>query len=137
MSRTPATASLTVVRGSTWEDEFTYTDEHGDPVDLTGYQARMQVRTRDGMFGASANETLVLELLTEAAEAWLYWDTAEEGRLRIRVPAAETVVLNPENTKKTALSYGVEVFRPADAGEPEYVIPLVQGKLTVLGEVVR
>lgn len=51
MSRTPASFSLTVVRGATWEDDFTYTNPDGSPFDLTGYQARMQVRTLAGQFG--------------------------------------------------------------------------------------
>ena len=43
MSRTPASLSIPVVRGSTWEDFVDYTDDAGAPIDLTGYQARMQV----------------------------------------------------------------------------------------------
>ena len=53
MSRTPAQASLTVVRGATWEDEITYRDEAGQAIDLTGYEARMQVRTLAGQYGQS------------------------------------------------------------------------------------
>lgn len=33
MSRTPASYSMQVVRGGTWEDEFTYTDEDGNAID--------------------------------------------------------------------------------------------------------
>lgn len=136
MSRTPANASLTVVRGATWEDEFTYTDESGAAVDLTGYEARMQVRTADAMFGTTGDETLVMELSTTGDAPQLSWDTAAEGRLRIRVEAVDTAVLNPDNAKKNGLAYGLEVYTPAGVSA-EYVIPLVQGRLIVLGEVVR
>ncbi len=135
MSRTPATAALTVVRGATWEDEFTYTDENGVAVDLTGYEARMQVRTADAMFGTTGAETLLMELSTNDPALNLVWDTAAEGRLRVRVAADLTLALNPENAKKVSLVYGLELYR--DELDGEYVIPLVQGKLTVLGEVVR
>ncbi|HHA2629099.1 TPA: hypothetical protein ACOEOK_000535 [Stenotrophomonas maltophilia] len=57
MSRTPASFSLTVVRGATWEDDFTYTNPDGSPFDLTGYQARMQVRTLAGQFGLTEADT--------------------------------------------------------------------------------
>lgn len=136
MSRTPATASLTVVRGATWEDEFTYTDDTGAPVDLTGYEARMQVRQLDSMYGTTGAESLVMELSTTGTAPQLSWDTAADGRLRLRVDAVDTVVLNPENEKKVSLAYGLEVYFP-EGVEPEYVIPLVQGKLTIMGEVVR
>ena len=48
MSRTPASYSMQVVRGGTWEDEFTYTDEDGIAIDLTGYRARNQSLTGMG-----------------------------------------------------------------------------------------
>jgi hypothetical protein len=127
---------MQVVRGATWEDEFVYTLADGTtPVDLTGYEARMQVRTVDGKFGLSAAETLVLELTT--ANGLLVWDTAAAGRLTIVVPAADTEALNPENLAKVKLVYSVELYRPGVDPAPEYVIPLVTGSITVLGEITR
>ena len=90
MSRTPASYSMKVVRGSTWEDEFVYTeDDQVTPIDMTGYEARMQVRTAAGQYGLSTTDTLVLELTT--GNGLLYWDTAPDGRLRIKVEAADTL----------------------------------------------
>lgn len=136
MSRTPASSPLVAVRGSTWEDDFQYTDADGLPIDLTGYEARMQVRTLDGREGTSGVETLVMLLETTGANPRLTWDTAAEGRLRLRVEAADTVDLNPNNERKVKLWYGVEVFIPEGAS-PEYVVPLVEGTLTVRSESVR
>lgn len=137
MSRTPATSPLTVVRGATWEDEFTYTeDDEVTPIDLTGYEARMQVRTLAGQYGDTTTTTLVLELLTTGADPLLQWDTAATGRLRIVVAPAAHAALNPSNAKKMKYAYGIEVYLPAGV-DPEYVIPLVQGKVNVLAEVVR
>ena len=134
MSRTPASYDITVVRGSTWEDEFTYKDAAGVAINLSGYEARLQVRTPAGRYGTTTSTTLVQELTTQNGR--LVWDTAANGRLRILVSAADTVTLNPTNLKKVKLVYALEVYRPAGA-DPEYVIPLVEGKILVQGETVR
>jgi hypothetical protein len=136
MSRTPASYAMPVVRGSTWEDEFTYDDDAGAPVDLTGYEARMQVRTLDGEFGTTTTTTLLLELLTTGADPGLIIDTPAGGtvpnRIRIAVDPAAHAVLNPDNAKKMKYAYWVELYIPAGT-DPEYVIPLVKGKLSVAG----
>lgn len=140
MSRTPAAHSMTVVRGSTWEDTLDYTDEADAPVDLTGYQARMQVRTVEGRYGTTALDTLVMELQTGGVAPQLVIETPPGGtvpnRTRITVAAIDTLDLNPDNAKKVKLAYSIELFIPAGA-EPEYVIPLVEGSITVKGEVTR
>lgn len=138
MSRLPGSYGLAAVRGATWEEEFVYADESGQPIDLTGYEARMQVRALEGQYGLTEATTLVMELTTE--NGLLMWDTADEGRLRITVSAKDSVALNPDNLKKTRHCYSLELYRPAGVDpdtEPEYVIPLVQGKVSVLGETTR
>jgi len=52
------------------------------------------------------------------------------------VPAVATEVLNPANARKVKHCYSLELFKPAGA-DPEYVIPLVAGKVTVQGETTR
>lgn len=135
MSRTPASYSMQVVRGATWEDEFSYKDANGAPIDLTGYEARMQIRTLAGQYGLSTADTLVMELTTAGADGRLIWDTAATGRVRILVSAADTLLLNPDNRKKVKLVYALEFYRPAPA--PEYVLPVVAGKVSVRGETTR
>jgi hypothetical protein len=122
MSRTAAKYNMIVTRGSTWEDEFTYTDDAGTAIDLTGYEARLQVRTTAGQYGTSTTDTLLLELSTTGADPQLLWDTA---------------VLNPTNVAKARLVYALEIYQPPAGADPEYVIPFVQGRLSVLGETVR
>jgi hypothetical protein len=137
MSATPANASLKVVRGSTWEDVFTYLDPDRLPVDLTGYEARMHVRTIEGQYGLSGPETLVMELSTTNGR--LEIDVPETGVVSLRVDAEDTVALNPENMKKASLCYSIELYLPEEA-DPlvlEYVIPLAQGKVTIFGETTR
>lgn len=134
MSRTPASFPLTAVRGSTWEDDFEYQDEDGQPFDLAGYEARMQVRTLDGRYGLSDAETLVMELTTSNGR--LSIPDPIDGRVVLLVSAADTEMLNPLNERKVKLVYSVELYRPVGA-DPEYVIPLVEGSLSVRGEVTR
>jgi hypothetical protein len=136
MSRTPASYGMVWVRGSTVEEEFTYVDSDCVPVDLTGYEARMQIRTMEGEYGTSTDETLVLELTTTGQTPMLFWDTPAEGRLRLLVSAAVVKLLNPDNLKRTRLAYSIEVYIP-EGTEPEYVIPLVRGRISVQGEVTR
>lgn len=135
MSRTPASYSMTWVRGSTVDEEFVYTDADGNAIDLTDYEARMQVRTLDGQFGTSTTDTLLLELLTTGADPLLAWDTAANGRLVLHARPDQIDMLNPDNEKKAKYAYSIEVYKPEGGGE--YVIPLVTGKVTVQGEVTR
>lgn len=134
MSRTPANSALTVQRGATWEDEFTYTDDDGLPIDLTGYEARMQVRTLATRYGTSATG-LMLELSTTGADPLLVWDTAAAGRLRIVARPDQHEALNAGNARKAKYAYAIELYKPDGTGE--YVLPLVEGVLTVRGEVAR
>lgn len=134
MSRTPAIYSMTVQRGSTWEDEFTYTGDDGSPIDLTGYEARMQVRTLATQYGTST-AGLMLELSTTGTDPLLVWDTAAAGRLRIVARPDQHAALNAGNARKAKYAYAIELFKPDGTGE--YVLPLVTGSITVRGEVVR
>lgn len=136
MSRTPATASLTVVRGATWEDEITYRDEAGQAIDLTGYEAKMQVRTLAGQYGPDLIASLVYQFTTGGDHLVIDTPPGETVpcRIRITVPAADHALLNPANIKKAVYAYAIDMTLP---GAPNYVIPLVAGKLTVRGNTIR
>jgi hypothetical protein len=140
VSRIPVAYSMTVQRGATWEQDFFYTEDDGvTPIDLTGYEARMQVRRPTGRYGLTTTDTLVLELNSTGANPLLELFVPAGGTvrngIRIRVSATGTEVLNPDNLKKVKLVYGLELYRPLPA--PDYVIPLFEGTLTCRGEVVR
>ena len=51
-------------------------------------------------------------------------------------PADDTLELNPDNLKKRKLVYSLDLFR-VEGSDPEYVIPLVKGGVTVLGATTR
>ena len=55
----PDPISITVPLRTTWEERWELMDEHGDPLDLTDYQFRMQVRDK-------VSRALLLEIGTEA-----------------------------------------------------------------------
>lgn len=135
MSRTPAQASLTVVRGATWEDELVYRDENGVAIDLTGYEARMQVHTLAGQYGAAITSKL-LELTSDNGLLTIDTPTGESVpcRVLIRLDPADHAMLNPANIKRDKYAWAMELVLP---GAPDYVIPLATGKLTVQGNTYR
>lgn len=53
-----ATLNFTVEQGAHWSLQILWKDSNGDPIDLTGWTARMPVR-------AKADESLMVELTTE------------------------------------------------------------------------
>lgn len=55
-----AQQTFTIEQGATWRQPLTYEDSNGDPVDLTGYTARMQVRKK-----TSTPDPPLLDLTTE------------------------------------------------------------------------
>lgn len=139
MSRTPGRLSLPVVRGATWEDYIDYNNEDGTPIDLAGYEARLQVRDIDVAY--ELGTAPVLEALTTGAAPELTLEVPPGGtvksRLWVRVRDLDRVkLLNPDNERRIKRAYGIELYKPAGA-EPEYVVPFVEGKLTVRGELVR
>lgn len=143
MSRTPADSAIEIVRGATWEDYWDYYEDDGvTPIDLDAYEARLQVRSEDGIYGTTTSTTLLLEALTTGASPKLFIETVPgsaspaKNRVRVKVSAADTVVLNPDNERRVRHGYGIEVFIPAGA-EPEYVLPYAQGWANVHGERVR
>lgn len=132
-------SALSIRRGNTWTAAFQLlADDNVTPIDLTGYEVRMQVRTLEGMYGIQdPDDTLVASYSTVGSAPALVWDTASVGRVVLTVSAADTAVLNPDNEPKVQYAYGVEAYRPAAGADPEVVIQLATGKLSVKGEVVR
>lgn len=72
---------IEVDQGATFQMQLTWKDENGNPVDLAGFTARMQIRKR-----ARADEVLA-EATTENGYITLGGD---EGTVEISVPASVT-----------------------------------------------
>lgn len=140
MSRTPATYSMPVVRGQTWDDYLDYVeDDEVTPIDLTGFQARMQVRTLEGEYGTTTTTTLVLELSTQ--NGLLEIVTPPGGvvpnRVQISVSPDGHAEINSLNAKKKPYAYALEVFRPAVGETPLYSLPLAKGRIGARGWGIR
>lgn len=128
----PGSYSFAIQRGATFTRRlYRKYEETGLPTDLTGYKARMQVRTLAGKTGTSTTATLLLELTD--GEGIAVTD-AENGEVTVALTSAQTLALGADNDK-AKLAYGIELYD--DSESPEVVIPLLQGSISVRPETVR
>lgn len=132
MARTFGEYSPVVPLGTTWEESLVLADEDGTPLDLTGYEARAQLRT-----SAAAPGAPVFELSSEGADPALAVQPGGVlGLLTILVPRTQVSALSPTNAKRK-LAWDIELYIPGVGGEDDYVIPCVQGKVNLLPRVTR
>lgn len=111
--------NLVLEQGATFTHIVRWKDTNGNPVDLSGFSARMQVRS------AKANNTILLEL------------TNTNGRIAINGPSGKlTLTVSAQDTAGIVSGglYDLEVIEP---GAPEVVTRLLEGKITVSREVTR
>jgi len=104
-------------QGATFTRQLTWKDDTGAAVNLTGYTARMQLRT------SVANDSVVLEL-TDSNGRIALGGTA--GTITLTVTAADMTTLPPQK-----YVYDLELVNGA------VVTRLVQGTFTVRAEVTR
>ena len=102
---------LYVEAGATLTRQFEYTDNDGEPFDLVGYTAKMQIRDADG--------ALAVEVIPEI--------NVETGEISIELSAAQTSTLTG-----TGYVWAIELYAPDG-----YVVRLVEGGVRVSPEVVR
>lgn len=126
MARTfPDALSIVVPLRTTWEEVWQLLDDAATPLDLTGYELRMQVR--DKRSGA-----MLLEIGTEGASP-MATIIPEEGLIQITVPSDVVAGLSPDN-RKLAARWDAEIYVP---GAPEYVVPLLRGSATFQARVTQ
>lgn len=118
MTFSPGTYDIVLYQGTTFTEQLTWKDSSGDPVDLTGWTARMMARE------SVDAETAFITLTTEN-------DGIALGG------AAGTITLSMTDADTSALSiysgiYDLELI--SDSGD---VFRLLQGNLTVSREVTR
>ncbi|HXH24529.1 MAG TPA: hypothetical protein VNI78_04720 [Vicinamibacterales bacterium] len=109
---------LEILQGETLVKPMTWYDEAGQPVDLTGYTARMQARERHG------SPTVLLELTTENGGIQL---GGPSGTITLSMSAAQTAAL----TWRRGV-YDLELVSPAGV-----VTRLIEGVITVVPEVTQ
>lgn len=110
--------NITCNQGATLSRTLTWADPAKNPINLTGYTARMQVRE------TAASNTVVLELTTSNTRITL---GGTAGTVTINVNAATTTSLTPGK-----YVYDLEVV--SGGGE---VTRLVEGNFIVKAEVTR
>lgn len=113
---------FTVEQGTTVTKKFRWKDSEGQPVDLTGYSARMHLRKkRDDL-------EPTLALTTENDRITLGGLT---GEIEVTFEATDTVDLTDKR-----FVYDLELVLPR-TGRPDYVKRLVQGRVSLSLEVTR
>ena len=112
----PPPICLNVPLRTTWEERLQLTDQNGQPLDLTDFQFRMQVRDR-------ISNALLLEVSSEGDYAAI---DLPAGAIDISVPAEVVEAISADNTKVRAV-FDSEIYLP---DVPEYVFPLLEGTVS-------
>src|SRR5690606_32115273 len=121
---TPARYNMTCKAGVTFRKSFVFQDGDGQPLDFTGFTARMQVRS-------SFEDEPLVSLSTgplddDGLTGTMFFDVPE-GRLTVRIEAEVT-----EQFPRGSYRYDIEVVSPAGIVDS----PLF-GRFKVLPEVTR
>jgi len=121
---TAGTANLLCDQGSTFTTTVAWTNAGGTAINLTGYNARMDVR-----FAQTKEADLVLQLTQANGRCTVPSGDKSTGIFTLKVSAADTAALTAGT-----YYYDLEVFS-VDSTSPVYVQRLIQGKFTVKPEV--
>jgi hypothetical protein len=111
--------NMTIEQGSTFSLSLVYKDAANKVVDLSGYSARMQVRS------TLSASTVLLEVTTDSVDQM--WIVPSAGQINIKLPHSVTALLAP-----SIAVYDLEL--ESSGGE---VIKLIKGKCRIEGEVTR
>lgn len=122
----PGKYNFNVYQGATWDEEITLRNADQTPMNLTGFEARMQVR-------ATIDSSTVLLTLNNANTRLTVVD-ATAGKLHLLVAAEDTALL-PLAFERQRYVYDLELVRPSPA--PEYVRRVLQGRINCYPEVTR
>ena len=116
--------NLKIEQGATFDYPLAWQDETGTPINLTGYTARMQIRSD------IRSDVVLLSLTTENGMIEL---TPLEGKIRILIPASIT-----EDITWNSGVYDLELVLPGTPSpDNDYVYRFLQGNVSVLLEVTR
>lgn len=108
---------ITIEQGATWQRNIVWKDSTGTPIDITGYSARMQIRTRK-----SSTSTL----LSIDQDDYISVGTTD-GLLEISIPASVTAALDFRGAV-----YDIEIESPSGT-----VYRLLEGTAELSKEVTR
>ena len=115
---------IEIEQGASFSMDVTYLDSAGDPVDLTGYSGRGQIR-------------LTAQTATTLASFTVTITDAAAGEVSISLPASALVgnaaITGTSYSDKTSAVYDIELYTAADAD----VIRLLQGVCLISPEVTK
>lgn len=110
------TYDTTMNQGDTWRRNLKWNDSAGDPMDLTGYTARMQLRT------SVDSVDVVIELTTGNGRITI----TLPNQIDVEISAEDTALIDPGSYK-----YDLEMIAGTD------VHKLLRGKIKVIAEVTK
>ena len=115
----PTKYNMNIIRGSRYLKEFLYQTSSKAAIDLTGLDARMQIRRRE------KSPTIEIELTTTNGRIIL---GTTDGKINIILTAVETETINNNGV------YDLELYDNAD---PDIVDTILEGAVTVNDGITR
>ena len=112
--------NLDIIRGSRYLKGFEYVDSSKNPVDLTGFSARMHIREKE------TSTTAELELTTDNGMLTII---PVSGQINIVLSAIDTAGL----TIDTGV-YDLEIYNP---GDTDVVDTILEGLVTIRDAITR
>ena len=134
MTDYPGTTDLTILQGATLNTVLTAKGSDGNPVDWTGYKARMQARP------SVDSGTVLFSLTTESSSISINGTSTDQGapgiiitgtQVMLSMSAASTALLSFDSA-----AYDIEMYFDPSSGQ-EYVCRAFQGTLTLNLNVTR
>ena len=127
------TFSFTIEQGSTTDFELVYKDSTGNPVDLTHYNAKMQLK--DSIGGSTTYLTLSSSLQTDGTGLNL---SGSGGLAATNPPTSGSIGIFISHATSSNLSFGKAVYDleiSSGSGNTAVVTRLIQGKVSLSKEV--
>ena len=125
--------SFTIEQGATTDFEIVYKDSAGNPIDLSGYQARMHLRKS----ADEATTYLVLSSSLQADGTGLNL-SGSGGLTATKPPTSGSIGIFISHATSSNLSFGNAVYDleiSSGSGNTAVVTRLIQGKITLSKEV--
>ena len=119
--------SFTIEQGATVDFEIAYKDSSGNPIDLTGYQARMQLRPGPG------SDVLYISLSSSLAVDGTGLNLSGSGGLK--PPTSGTIGVYISAVSSSQLSFDLASYDLELASSDGTVTRILEGKVKLSQEV--
>ena len=124
--------SFTIEQGSTVDFEIAYKDSSGNPIDLTDYQARMQIKDAPG------GSTTYITLTSSAAPAPGCTGLNMSGSNGLNPPTSGTIGVLISAVSTSAFNFNQAVYDleiASGSGDCTVVTRLIEGNIKLIKEV--